>query len=77
VLSVVTINLAPIQKRGAANATFFSAMDLGIGLGAVILGAISQKAGYAVMYGSSAVFTIFALVLYFLVLKPRLIEKKG
>jgi len=76
VLNAVTITLAPVQRRGAANATFFSAMDLGIGLGAMILWLISQKMGYSFMYGSSVVFIIIALALYFAVLKGKLVHSE-
>ncbi len=76
VLNALVISLAPPERRGAANATFFSAMDLGIGLGAVILGAISERVGYSMMYGSSILFALLALVIYFAVLRPRLAEGK-
>lgn len=76
VLNAVTITLAPIERRGAANATFFSAMDLGIGLGAVTLGALSQKVGYSFMYGGSSVFILLSLVVYFTVLRSKLKERK-
>lgn len=49
-LQALTINLAPPTRRGAANATFFSAFDLGIGAGAILLGIVSQLAGFSYMY---------------------------
>jgi len=76
VLNAVTITLAPVERRGAANATFFSAMDLGIGLGAVILGAVSQRVGYSLMYGSSSVFVFLALTVYFTVLRGKLAQHR-
>ena len=77
VLNALVISLAPPERRGAANATFFSAMDLGIGLGAVILGAISEWAGYSLMYGISTLFALLALAIYFVVLRPRLAVVKA
>lgn len=51
------------HRRGAANATFFSAFDLGIGGGSMVLGAIATMSSYAVMYRlSSLVFVIFLIV---------------
>jgi MFS family permease len=63
-LQALTINLAPPERRGAANATFFSAFDLGIGFGAIILGALSSWVGYAGMYLFSSLAGIIALILY-------------
>ncbi|WP_418790869.1 MFS transporter [Phosphitispora sp. TUW77] len=76
ILSALVISFVVPERRGAANATFASAMDMGIGLGAVILGAISERAGYSLMYGSSTVFALLALVVYFAILRPRLAEQK-
>jgi MFS family permease len=36
-------NIVPSNRRGAANSTLFIAMDLGMGLGMMIAGVISQK----------------------------------
>lgn len=75
ILSAVTVSLAPLDRRGAANATFFSAMDLGIGLGAMILGVISQKFGFVAMWGVAGFFAILALVVYFAVLSKKISKK--
>ncbi len=72
VLNAVAITLAPVERRGAANATFFSAMDLGIGFGAVLLGALSQRLGYSLMYVSSAVFALASLITYLFFLRGKL-----
>lgn len=72
ILNALVISLAPPERRGAANATFAVAMDLGIGLGAVILGFLTQKVGYVYMYGSSAVFALVALLMYYAVLRKKL-----
>ncbi len=42
-------NVSP-QRRGAANATFFSGFDLGIGLGNLLAGTLASMFGYARMY---------------------------
>ncbi|QSX06253.1 MFS transporter [Sedimentibacter sp. zth1] len=57
------INLVPIEKRNLANATFYNAFDLGIGLGAIILGVVVQLTSYSSMFlYSSILFIIFLLV---------------
>ncbi|MBS4026391.1 MAG: MFS transporter [Clostridia bacterium] len=63
-LQALTIKLAPPERRGAANATFFSAFDLGIGFGAIIMGALSSWIGYAGMYLFSSLAGIISLVIY-------------
>ncbi|KGK86308.1 arabinose ABC transporter permease [Desulfosporosinus sp. HMP52] len=72
ILNALVITLSPPERRGAANATFAVAMDLGIGLGAVILGFIAQELGYAYMYGSSVIFALLALVMYFSFLRKNI-----
>lgn len=63
-LQAWTINLVPPYRRGAANGTFFSAFDLGIGLGAMILGPVASVSSYAMMYRLSVVMTILFLMIY-------------
>lgn len=67
-LQAATLRLARPERRGVANASFFTAFDLGIGLGSIVLGWVSQYTGYQVLFtvcaGSVAVaifiFTVFA-----------------
>ncbi|AET69473.1 arabinose efflux permease family protein [Desulfosporosinus orientis DSM 765] len=72
ILNALVISLSPPERRGAANATFAMAMDLGIGLGAVVLGFIAQKMNFEYMYGSSALFAFIALIMYFALLNRKL-----
>ena len=72
ILNALVISLSPPERRGAANAAFDVAMDLGIGLGAITLGFLAQKMGYVYMYGSSAIFALLALVMYFAFLRNKL-----
>lgn len=74
ILNALVISLSPPERRGAANATFAVAMDLGIGLGAVTLGFIAQKMGYEYMYGCSAIFALLALIMYFALLRKKLTQ---
>lgn len=72
ILNALVISLSPPERRGAANATFAVAMDLGIGLGAVALGFLAQKTSYVYMYGCSAIFALLALVMYYALLRKKL-----
>ncbi|MNQ77851.1 Bacillibactin exporter [compost metagenome] len=64
-LQAWTIARSSPERRGAANGTFFSANDLGIGLGAMALGAIANWYGsYAIMYRYSTTLIIVFLLIY-------------
>lgn len=65
-LQAWTINRIEPHQRGAANATFFSAFDLGIGGGGMLLGAVAGVSSYAQMYRYSIAFLAVYLVLYLL-----------
>ncbi|MFZ7947022.1 MFS transporter [Neobacillus sp. 19] len=64
-LQAWSIERVPINRRGMANATFFSFFDLGIGLGAMMFGQISHLFGYSSIYKTSAVSIFIAMLLYF------------
>ena len=51
-------NVLP-QRRGAANGTFFTGLDLGIGLGTIFWGWVASLVGYQQMY----LLTIIPLIL--------------
>lgn len=70
-LNAIVISLCAPSKRGAANSTFFSAMDLGIGLGALIFGVVSQMFGYSSVYFGCVGFMALAAAAYIILLKKR------
>jgi len=63
-MQALTVRNVPFHRRGAANGTFFSAFDLGIAVGALLWGAVSQAVGYAQMYLWTTLPVLTALVLY-------------
>lgn len=64
-LQAWTIARTASNRRGAANGTFFSANDLGIGLGAMVLGGLANLSGsYALMYRFSTVLIVVFLLIY-------------
>ena len=65
-MALVTV---PKHRTGAANATFFTGFDAGIGLGAVIAGQVSAVLGYGNMFAWMAVFPLLAGGLYLLTRK--------
>ncbi|WP_397386491.1 MFS transporter [Paenibacillus terrigena] len=71
-LQIAILRLAPPEKRGVANATFFTAFDLGIGLGAIILGFVSQLMGYQMLFAVCAVSGFISLFIFILFVKKTL-----
>ena len=56
------INLGLDSERGAANATYLTFFDLGVGAGVFFGGIIAQYSNYSTAYAVSFVFTIFGLI---------------
>ncbi|KKI90465.1 MFS transporter [Bacillus sp. SA1-12] len=75
-LQAATIRLVLPDRTGVANASFSTATDLGIGLGAMILGWISQQTSYQVLFTVSAVSVAFSLLVFTFSVK-RLLKNKG
>jgi MFS family permease len=75
-LQAVTIRLARPDRKGVANASLATANDLGIGLGAMMLGWVSQYTSYQVLFTVSAVSVAFSLLLFTFFVK-RLLKDKG
>jgi len=73
VLHAATIRLAGAERIGAANATFTTAVDLGIGLGAIVLGWIVQYTSYRGLFMVSAA-SVAVCPLVFTLVKHMLAE---
>ncbi|WP_127589750.1 MFS transporter [Paenibacillus lautus] len=63
-LQAATLRIAPENRRGAANASFMTAFDLGIGLGAILLGLVSERIGYAYLFTVTAASAAVSLVIF-------------
>jgi MFS family permease len=61
-------------KRGMANGLFLNSIDLGIALGAMLLGAVASASSYGVMYRLSAGCMVLFLVVYLL---SQLLERRA
>lgn len=71
-LQAATLRIAPEDRRGAANASFMTAFDLGIGLGAILLGLVSERIGYAYLFTVTAVSVVVSLVIFAVFVKRLL-----
>ncbi|MEW6426127.1 MAG: MFS transporter [Bacillota bacterium] len=63
-MQALTVRNVAFHRRGAATGTFFSALDLGIAVGALLWGAVSQAVGYSQMYLLTTLPVLVALILY-------------
>jgi len=71
-LQAWAIQRAPAERKGAANGTFLSSLDLGYAIGAVLLGLIATHTNYAIMYRISILFlTAFAVVYGYHLIKTK------
>lgn len=63
-LQAWAIQRSPEERKGAANGTFLSSLDLGYAIGAVLLGLIATHTNYATMYRTSILFLVVFAVVY-------------
>ena len=62
----VTVKIVPVHRIGVATSTYFIALDMGLGFGPYILGAVKEVVGYTSMFHVSVVVALLALVAYYL-----------
>ena len=76
-LQVWAVNDSPQNRKGAANGTFLSSMDLGFTVGPIILGTIAQYNSYGIMYRVSSLFIVLFLAIYvFVLIKNKEIDQE-
>ncbi|EAJ1269110.1 MFS transporter [Campylobacter lari] len=67
----LAIKLAPKEKMGLANSTFFIALDFGIGVSPYLLGIIEPSIGFANVYAFCVLLVAMALILYCLLIVKK------
>ncbi len=60
----MVINIVPPTRRGAATATFYTAFDIGIGVGVMIQGYLIDHIGYEAMYIIFSMVALSAMLLF-------------
>ncbi len=70
-LQTMVVKNVPSSCLGAANATFYSGVDLGNGLGALFLGSLAELVGYARMFSYAALIVLTALLVYIFYLRRK------
>lgn len=61
----VTVKIVPVHRIGVATSTYFIALDMGLGFGPYILGAIKEVVGYTSMFHVTVVVALLAFVAYY------------
>ncbi|MCM3588429.1 MFS transporter [Mesobacillus maritimus] len=67
-LQAWAVEKAPANRKGMANATFFSFFDLGVGVGAILFGQIGHLWGYSSIYLTSGISVLISILLYISIL---------
>jgi predicted MFS family arabinose efflux permease len=62
----MTISVAPNSKRGTANSTILVSWDVGMGLGILMGGVISELAGYGAAFWTVAAVNAIGVLLFFM-----------
>jgi len=75
-LQAATLRFISPANRGMANASFFTAMDLGMGLGSILLGVIYQLFGYPALFAACAVSGFIALLIFMGFVRRTLLRGK-
>lgn len=73
-LQTMANNVVQPERRGAANSTFLTGLDLGIGIGSVLTGMLSEPLGLAWTYNAAALLAIAGLLFFLVVSLPHYIK---
>ena len=63
---------APLHRRGAASATYYSSMDLGSGAGSILGGIMTQWIGFTTSFAIFSLFMVGAFAVFFTVLRKKI-----
>jgi predicted MFS family arabinose efflux permease len=70
-LQTMANNVVAHNRRGAANSTFLTGLDLGIGIGSVLTGFLSEPLGLAWTYNCAALLALSGLIYFLVVSLPH------
>jgi len=72
----IFVNMASHQQRGTANSTFYTAFDLGVGLGMLLAGKIASYANLSAAFAFSASACLLSLLFYWKISVPSYQKNK-
>jgi MFS family permease len=67
IAQAIAIKLTPPHRMGLANSTYFIALDLGLGVGPLLLGYLVPVTGYRGMYFTLVFLIVIGIVIYYFV----------
>jgi predicted MFS family arabinose efflux permease len=70
-IATMNMNIVSANSRGKANATLFTAIDIGMGTGALLLGYLIQHTSYRATFIIEALILILPIAWFFLIEKNR------
>lgn len=75
-LQATNLLLSHPDRKGVATASFMTAFDLGIGLGSIVLGWVSQYTGYPMLFMASAVSVGISLLVFIVFVRRSLLQHR-
>ncbi|MDP4106239.1 MAG: MFS transporter [Bacillota bacterium] len=75
IVNIIGMESAPRDRKGAANATMYAAMDIGVAIGSIILGFVSTKFGFTATFIITAVMIFFDLIIFGVLHKEPFIHR--
>ena len=72
IINAIVIKLCPEKRRGSATSTLLASMDLGIGSGALVWGAVLEVTGFTTVYLASALCAALAILVYIFFVQKKL-----
>ena len=70
------INLAPHTQRGTANSSILICWDIGVGLGIVVGGVVSEHIGYHQAFWTSRVVNLTGVLFFYLYVRQSFLKNK-
>lgn len=67
----IAVNVAPDSRLSVANATFYMLLDIGVGIGPILLGIIVPIIGYSNLYFAMACIGIFAMIVFLVISRGK------
>jgi MFS family permease len=65
-IQTIAIQIAPVEKRALATATYLSTFDFGFGIGSFLFGLVTEKVGYSSLYFYSTFFILAGIGVYYI-----------
>lgn len=70
-LNALAVSFSPANRRGAANATYLSSIDIGMGIGCTLWGFVIEGSGYFAMFTTAGCIGVIALIFSIILLRNK------